>query len=425
MAPILRGNHPGRPPQSSSIQKQFEMKAHSAGNTRVKLPTTMEQIQQKSQDDGQPNVPTSNRFAALSDDDDDEEDAMEVQVTNPTIIPKNPPIVVTSKNVATLNGLCSQIVASKKYSIKIIQIGTRIDVVDKAEHRLLEDALIVKGFEFFVYQSKETKLKKIALKGLYYMDDNEIKSLLNSAGVMPVDIKPLKLSHGNTLYILYFSYKTVNLKDLQKIEFLNSVRVRWEFFENRRYNILPQCRNCQMFGHSSVGCKRSSRCVFCAGFHKTNNCEFKKTREELATMRSDMVDRSQVRCVNCGEDHTANYKGCPERKKYEELQIRFSQEQNNKNKNSFFSNKNNKNNFPDPPRSSFTNHIPDQSFQTRPAKSYAQATSSSNTRDLFTAEEIGALWKEMIYGLQHCKTKMEQAIKLGEIVTKYIYTLSK
>lgn len=435
MGPTRDGHHYVRPPneQKSRTQKRTEMKSHTTGPKRLRPSTTMEHIlmahlsNQDTEDtpsrdiNMETAIPISNQFDTLSesatsfasfDGDDDE-----VQVAQGPITPKNPPIIITSKNVTAINTICQEIVASKKYTLEILQrIGTRINVTNKNEYDLLRDALVVKGFEFFSYHTKDTKQKKIALKGLYLMNDDEIKSLLHAKNVVPDDVKALKLRHGNVLNILYFKHGAIKLGDLRKIESINQVRVRWEFFENRRHNVLPQCRNCQMFGHSSVNCRRKPRCLTCSDFHKTKDCTFRIPREQLTKMNPNTIDRSKVRCVNCGEQHTANYRGCTERKNYEDIQIRLQQKQNlNRPSLSY---KTNNEYFPGLPRSS-----PQHSIPTRPSKqTYANITQTN--RNLFTPEELGIIWKEMIFGLQHCKTKVDQALKLGEIITKYIYTLT-
>jgi hypothetical protein len=53
---------------------------------------------------------------------------------------------------------------------------------------------------------------------------------------------------------------------------------------------------CQRYDHTKNYCHLKSRCVKCAGSHGTTQCPRKE--------RS-----SDVRCVLCGGNHPANYKG--------------------------------------------------------------------------------------------------------------------
>lgn len=67
--------------------------------------------------------------------------------------------------------------------------------------------------------------------------------------------------------------------------------------ERYKSNTPVQCYNCQQFGHSSLHCGASPRCVKCAGKHKAKDC----------TKPLDV----KPKCTNCNGDHTANYKKCP------------------------------------------------------------------------------------------------------------------
>lgn len=67
--------------------------------------------------------------------------------------------------------------------------------------------------------------------------------------------------------------------------------------ERYKSNAPAQCYNCQQFGHSSLHCGASPRCVKCAGKHKAKDCT--KPLEV------------KPKCTNCNGDHTANYKKCP------------------------------------------------------------------------------------------------------------------
>lgn len=66
----------------------------------------------------------------------------------------------------------------------------------------------------------------------------------------------------------------------------------------RKPKSIPQCTRCQRYGHTKNYCKLNPRCVKCTGDHHFSQCTVKKG-----------VDN--VSCVNCGEGHTANFKGCP------------------------------------------------------------------------------------------------------------------
>ena len=64
----------------------------------------------------------------------------------------------------------------------------------------------------------------------------------------------------------------------------------------RKTGLLPQCKNCQSWGHTKSYCHKESRCVKCAGKHTTESCS--KPKEV------------PPKCYNCGENHPASYRGC-------------------------------------------------------------------------------------------------------------------
>jgi len=72
--------------------------------------------------------------------------------------------------------------------------------------------------------------------------------------------------------------------------------MRVEVTPYRKTGLLPQCKNCQSWGHTKSYCHKESRCVKCAGKHTTESCS--KPKEV------------PPKCYNCGENHPANYRGC-------------------------------------------------------------------------------------------------------------------
>lgn len=60
---------------------------------------------------------------------------------------------------------------------------------------------------------------------------------------------------------------------------------------------IPQCANCQQYGHTKGYRGRKPKCIKCAGNHSSSNCA-----------RKDKSD--DVKCILCERNHPANYKGC-------------------------------------------------------------------------------------------------------------------
>lgn len=178
----------------------------------------------------------------------------------------------------------------------------------------------------------ETRPRKIVLYGLNEMPIEELKKCLQSVSVTPKEIKPLRLRENRygydkqSVYLLYFDAGSAKLAELRKIKHINRVIVRWEQFQPRALDKVPQCRNCQMFGHSSVNCNMPTRCLVCSLPHKTDECPKKMSRAALDHLAKEgkSIDRSFIKCANCEKSHTSNYKGCIARQSFIEVQNRFS-----------------------------------------------------------------------------------------------------
>ena len=88
--------------------------------------------------------------------------------------------------------------------------------------------------------------------------------------------------------------RTENVQKIYEITDIRGMRV--EVTPYRKTGLLPQCKNCQSWGHTKSYCHKEPRCVKCAGKHTTESCNKSK----------DIPPK----CYNCGENHPANYRGC-------------------------------------------------------------------------------------------------------------------
>jgi hypothetical protein len=98
---------------------------------------------------------------------------------------------------------------------------------------------------------------------------------------------------------------TINGTDaaaFQKLKHLCRLSVKTEIYNN---NNLPQCHNCQRFGHSSYNCHLQPYCVKCGGKHASTTCKIKLNPENPA------ATEALIKCCNCNGNHPASYRGCP------------------------------------------------------------------------------------------------------------------
>lgn len=236
------------------------------------------------------------------------------------------PIIVTGTNASDMQNLLNTAITSKKFSIKILGVGIRIDLVEKTDFDLVKthlNSLITdkKINGYYNYHTPDTRPHKMVLYGLYKMETKELEAKLKSLNIIPSNIATLRLGakqNSQTAYLLYFAPGTSKLSELRKIKHIDNIIIRWERFEPRKQDKIPQCRNCQMFGHSSVNCSMPSRCLVCGSDHTTETCPKKIARAAIKHLedQGQTVDRTYIQCANCGDKHTASYRGCIARKAY-------------------------------------------------------------------------------------------------------------
>lgn len=197
---------------------------------------------------------------------------------------KNPPII-TNSNVSAVQSLCNQVVKSQKFEVELLSIGIRVQISQKDEHDSLCEMLTKEKVGYFKYHTAETRPRKIVLLGLHKMDIEELKAILAAKNVHPTEIRTLRLreNHYNydnqTIFLLYFKAGTAKLADLRNINEINHILVKWAPYSPR--STYPQCKNCQMYGHSSINCHMPTHCLVCAADHKTDDCPKKVKRARV------------------------------------------------------------------------------------------------------------------------------------------------
>ncbi|ROV58599.1 hypothetical protein EGO58_11950, partial [Limosilactobacillus reuteri] len=146
---------------------------------------------------------------------------------------------------------------------------------EKSENDSFCQLLQKENISFFKYHTLKTRPRKIVLTGLYRMDLTELKNELAEQNIHPTDIKTLNFKNSynydnQAVYLLYFKPGTVKLSDLRQVK---HIIVKWSPYSPRSHNKYPQCRNCQMYGHSFINCNMPTYCLVCAKNHKTDDCK--------------------------------------------------------------------------------------------------------------------------------------------------------
>lgn len=241
---------------------------------------------------------SGNRFEVLQVEGDNKDEEEEPKERPPPIYLREAP---SKPLLATLNAETSE-----NFFIAHIKRGniseTKIQAKNIDGYRKIVAALEEKGKYFYTYCLKSAKGITVVIKGIESTVQPEeiseeltkmnfkVKSVINIINrdgnpqpMFKVELEPeVKKTKGkHAIYdIRYLLYRKVVVEEPHK-----------------RKSVL-QCTNCQEYGHSRNYCKLPSVCVICGKLHDSSKCELDKSKPEAR------------KCSNCGENHTANYRGC-------------------------------------------------------------------------------------------------------------------
>lgn len=316
---------------------------------------------------------------------------------------KNQPIIALAKSeivqplLANINGCV----------FKYTERGLRIDIVDAKEHEEVQAILTSNQVPFYMYHVARTRPYKVVLFGLQEMEETALEVKLHAIDVKPEKLAKLTLKKPRydrqAVYMLSFKTGATSMEYLRSIKTIDKISVRWDRYRAKNFNGLPQCRNCQRLGHSSENCRAPPRCLVCAEQHLTSNCTKKILRKDLKQkqLNGETIERSYIKCALCGEQHTANYLGCKERKQYINVQQKVIQDNPAKLRNRSRVNFNDKDAFPALTRNAMQQP---QQQQQRPV-TYAEVTSQKANETLLNQ-------------VQQILGSMQQMMKqMGEMMT--------
>lgn len=253
----------------------------------------------------------NNRFSILDESDDEEEEKQPSK-----IIPKPPPIYITGvANIQPLRNLLNQI-AGNEYQMKVLNTD-EVKVQPKTEqmYSKLTKALNERNTQFHTYKLKSDKTFNVVLRGIHHSTPHEdIRVEIENLGHSVINVCNIKQRvTKKPLSLFWINLKqNSNNKDIYQVTGLLNTKIVFE--PPRKKREIPQCTKCQRYNHTKKFCNHIPRCVKCAGEHHTLHC----TQKNMG---------NNVKCVLCGENHPANYKGCTvykqlQQKQYPALRLR-------------------------------------------------------------------------------------------------------
>jgi len=224
---------------------------------------------------------------------------------------KPPPFFIDSKaakeTLVHFTGQEIQLVQVPDF--KTLSDGTlKIQPKDENSYRTIRDELNKRKTEYHSHQLKSEKLYRVVIRGLHpSTEEDTIAQELATLGHLVVRATNVVIRRrkdpnnkasdwvkiARPLFFVDLSPKPNN-KDIYEVKYIAYQKVTIEAPHKKKE--VPQCKNCQSFGHTQSYCKHQPRCVKCAGNHRSPDCTKPK--------------KSKPKCASCGGEHTANWKGC-------------------------------------------------------------------------------------------------------------------
>lgn len=186
----------------------------------------------------------------------------------------------------------------------------KINLTNITDYRALTAFYQESGIKYYTFQTNLDKKLEVVLRNVpCSLTDEEIKSELLTFN-LPI-LKVVRLLNKNKTALPLVSVeleKSESSLEVYKIDRLCHAVVSVE--PKRKSKEIPQCTRCQRYGHTKNFCNLDPRCVRCTGQHHYSQCPLAKT--------------VPPKCINCGENHTANFKGC---KLYQDLKTKVVKSQ--------------------------------------------------------------------------------------------------
>lgn len=242
-------------------------------------------------------IETNNRFKDLMEE--EVQDRAEEIQEDEIVKEKPPPITVYKVGYVEHIHKILQAIAPNEYTLKTIGPETvKIQLTTPEQYSTTIKALDEKNTQYHTYRLKSEKSFRVVMRGMHPSTPPEdIKKALKEKEHEVLNTYIMKDKVTKTELPLWFLdlKPNENNKEIYNLTKLENSIVKFEPPHSKR--IIPQCLRCQEYGHTKNYCRKTTRCVKCAGLHATKECE-RRARDD------------KVRCANCNGNHPANYRGC-------------------------------------------------------------------------------------------------------------------
>lgn len=220
----------------------------------------------------------------------------------PERVSRPPPIVINGiKNVILFIRQLRDAVQLHQSTVLSLRAGDSVNIGcrEDDEYRRVVLYLQTRGIEFHTFSNEKAFHARLVIRGLdVYSDPAEVADMLRELGYPVKDAIRLYTVRGVRRPLPLIRVVLPRGDDAERLLGLTNMyglRIRVE--RSREAGNVTQCHRCQRYGHGSDMCHNSVVCVRCARAHPTKNC----------TVPPGVGHR----CINCGGQHSANYRGCP------------------------------------------------------------------------------------------------------------------
>lgn len=179
-----------------------------------------------------------------------------------------------------------------EFTRNMIKISTNCaDAFRAAQNYLVTNKIPARALDL-----KSAKPLKFIIRGLpLFTDVADIDAALREHNITPIKIA--YLTNRRTKQPMPLFLATVQpspaVNNIENIKTINYLTVKFETYKAKG---VAQCYRCQQYGHSSLNCNLTPKCLKCGESHRSNQCQ---------------KGPDQFKCANCGGGHTANFRGCP------------------------------------------------------------------------------------------------------------------
>lgn len=365
-------------------------------------------------------VPTHNKFSLLAEKMDICSNIAPVPIPTPSTssVPKMPvtkntrvpPITVSGKTRKEITDWCTSH-DIKQYRLKMTSIGINLFCDNVEDFKKIKGQMKETKFTYFTHALTEERELRVILKGLFVMNEEELKNELKLASINPTSIRqlnPKKAKYTDQAhYILSFPMGSIKMSTLKQCRYLCHLVVEWDFYQPRKYGP-TRCHNCNLFGHGKRQCSMQTKCPVCAENHTLDECPLVDDEGNLKEGRS-------FKCPNCNGAHPATHEKCPKLIEYLQIQERLAMKNSSKNRSrQFVLNPQDFQELPKPRQNAFVN------AKVPPQQPWVTRGNTEDTSGLMSVDELIQLSQELVVALRHCRSREDQFNTIVKLAAKFV-----